>query len=54
MGKNTIDRIKREVDLVAEIRKRGIDLKQQGQDLVGLCPFHQEATVSKKVIQESA
>ena len=34
-----IDRIKREVDLVALVRSKGIELKKHGsKDLVGFCP----------------
>jgi DNA primase catalytic core len=35
-----IERIKRETDLAAVIRARGVELKPSGHDLVGLCPFH--------------
>ncbi|MGH8021422.1 MAG: CHC2 zinc finger domain-containing protein, partial [Opitutaceae bacterium] len=35
-----IERIKRETDLVAVIRSRGVELKPQGGDLIGHCPFH--------------
>ena len=35
-----IERIKRETDLAAVIRSRGVELKPSGHDLVGLCPFH--------------
>jgi DNA primase len=37
-----IERIKRESDLAAVVRARGIELKPQGHDLVGLCPFHDD------------
>lgn len=37
-----LERIKRETDLVALVRSRGIDLKQHGSDLIGLCPFHED------------
>jgi DNA primase catalytic core len=37
-----IERIKRETDLAAVARARGIELKPQGGDLVGLCPFHDD------------
>ena len=36
-----IERIKRETDLAAVVRSRGVELKRQGGDLVGRCPFHQ-------------
>jgi DNA primase len=36
-----IDRIKRETDLLALVRSRGIDLEKHGsKDWKGLCPFH--------------
>lgn len=35
-------RLKREVDLVALVRRRGVVLKPHGDDLVGLCPFHDD------------
>ncbi|MGH8017263.1 MAG: CHC2 zinc finger domain-containing protein [Opitutaceae bacterium] len=37
-----LDKMKRSIDLAAVIRSRGIDLKPQGHDLVGLCPFHDD------------
>ena len=33
-------RIKRETDLAALARSRGVELKPRGNDLVGRCPFH--------------
>jgi len=44
-----IDRIKRETDLAAVIRARGIELKSQGGDLVGRCPFHDDHDPSMRV-----
>jgi DNA primase catalytic core len=44
-----IDRIKRETDLAAVIRSRGVELKPQGRDLVGLCPFHEDHDPSLRV-----
>ncbi|TAL41058.1 MAG: toprim domain-containing protein, partial [Salinibacterium sp.] len=44
-----IERIKRETDLAAVIRARGVDLKPQGHDLVGLCPFHEDHDPSMRV-----
>ncbi len=35
-----LERIKREVDLVALVRGRGIELRPHGKDLAGRCPFH--------------
>jgi len=37
-----IRRLKREVDLVRLVRRRGVVLKSQGEDLLGLCPFHDD------------
>ena len=44
-----IERIKRETDLAAVIRARGVELKPQGHDLVGLCPFHEDHDPSMRV-----
>jgi len=44
-----IVRIKREADLAAVIRTRGVELKPQGGDLVGLCPFHDDHAPSLRV-----
>ena len=34
--------MKREVDLAAQVRRCGIELKRHGKDLIGLCPFHDD------------
>jgi DNA primase len=44
-----LDRIKRETDLAAVVRSRGVALKAQGGDLVGLCPFHDDKNPSLHV-----
>lgn len=44
-----ITRIKRETDLAAVVRARGVELKPQGADLVGLCPFHPDTHPSLHV-----
>ena len=44
-----IERIKRETDLAAVVRSRGIELKPQGGDLIGLCPFHSDTRPSLHV-----
>jgi DNA primase catalytic core len=44
-----ITRIKRETDLAAVVRSRGVALKPQGGDLLGLCPFHADETPSLHV-----
>src|SRR5271154_7380651 len=44
---NEIERIKREIDLVALVRSKGIELKRHGgKDLAGRCPFHEDDTAS--------
>jgi DNA primase catalytic core len=42
ISEDEIERIKRETDLAAVIRSRGVALKPQRGDLVGLCPFHDD------------
>jgi DNA primase len=37
-----IDRLKRDIDLAALVRGRGIELRQHGANLLGLCPFHND------------
>ena len=38
-----INRVKRETDLVALVRSRGIELRKHGsKDLIGRCPFHDD------------
>ena len=44
-----IERIKRETDLAAVVRSRGVALKPQGGDLLGLCPFHPDENPSLHV-----
>jgi len=44
-----IEKIKREADLAAVVRSRGVDLKPSGHDLVGLCPFHKDHEPSMRV-----
>jgi DNA primase len=44
-----LEGMKRSIDLAAVIRARGIELKPQGGDLVGLCPFHEDKTPSLHV-----
>ena len=42
-----LERIKREIDLAALVRAKGIDLKPHGQGhLAGRCPFHDDQTPS--------
>ena len=44
-----IARIKQGTDLAAVIRARGVELKPQGGDLVGRCPFHDDHDPSMRV-----
>jgi DNA primase catalytic core len=44
-----ITRIKRETDLAAVVRSRGVALKPAGGDLIGLCPFHADENPSLHV-----
>jgi DNA primase catalytic core len=44
-----IERIKREADLAAVVRARGVELKPSGHDLIGLCPFHDDKSPSLHV-----
>jgi DNA primase catalytic core len=46
-----IERVKREIDLVALVQSRGIELKKRGEgDFIGRCPFHQDKETSNLVI----
>lgn len=42
IGQDAIERVKREVDLVALVRAAGVDLKRKGANWLGLCPFHDD------------
>jgi hypothetical protein len=44
-----IEKIKTETDLAAVVRARGVELRPQGGDLVGLCPFHDDKSPSLHV-----
>lgn len=37
-----IDRLKRDVPVADLVRARGIELRGHGENLVGLCPFHDD------------
>jgi DNA primase catalytic core len=43
------DAIKRAVDLVAVIQSRGVELRHEGKDWIGLCPFHADTKPSLRV-----
>ncbi|HTW97644.1 MAG TPA: CHC2 zinc finger domain-containing protein, partial [Acidimicrobiales bacterium] len=47
-----LERLKREVDLVALVEAAGVALRKAGADLVGCCPFHDDATPSLVVSPE--
>jgi len=40
--KDELERLKKETDLAALVRARGVELKRHGKDLLGLCPFHDD------------
>ena len=44
-----LERLRREVDLAGLVLGHGVVLNKQGEDLVGLCPFHEESTPSFRV-----
>ena len=41
-----LERLKRESDLVSLVQAAGVELRRHGADLVGRCPFHDDATPS--------
>ena len=41
-----LEELKSRVSLERLATERGVKLKREGHDLVGLCPFHTEATPS--------
>jgi DNA primase catalytic core len=41
-----LERLKREIDLVALVRSKGVKLEPHGKDLIGLCPFHDDKNPS--------
>lgn len=41
-----LQRIKKEIDLAALVRSRGLELKVHGHDFIGLCPFHEDRNPS--------
>lgn len=46
MKPDDLNQLKKKTDLVAVATARGVKLTQQGNDFVGLCPFHPEETPS--------
>lgn len=47
-----IERLKEEVSLQRLVELAGVELRRQGKDLVGLCPFHEERTASLVISPE--
>jgi len=47
--KETIERIKRDVDLAALVRAKGVKLKKNGKGYFGLCPFHDDHNPSLSI-----
>jgi len=47
-----IGRIKKEVSVKELAEAKGVDLKQHGKDLIGLCPFHDDKTPSLVITPE--
>jgi DNA primase catalytic core len=46
-----IERVKRETDLMALIRSRGIELRRHGtKDLIGRCPFHDDGQTPNLIV----
>ena len=41
-----IEAIKSQIDLVALVRAKGVELKTHGDNLIGLCPFHDDTNPS--------
>ncbi len=47
--KETIERIKKDVDLAALVRAKGVQLKKNGKSYFGLCPFHDDHNPSLSI-----
>lgn len=47
-----LDRLKREVSLLALVEAAGITLKRHGKDYLGLCPFHDDKEPSLVISPE--
>ena len=46
-----LERIKRETDLVALVRSRGVEMKTHGsKDFVGKCPFHEDVATGNFIV----
>ncbi len=49
---DVVERLKEEVSLVRLVELAGVELRRQGKDLVGLCPFHEDRSPSLVVSPE--
>lgn len=49
-----IERLKEEVSLQRLVELAGVELKRQGKDLVGCCPFHDDRTPSLVISPQKA
>jgi len=47
--KETIKRIKKDVDLAALVKAKGVELKKNGKSYFGLCPFHDDHNPSLSI-----
>jgi len=47
--RETIEAIKRDVDLVPLVEAKGIELKKNGKGYFGLCPFHDDSNPSLSI-----
>ena len=49
IGAEDLEQLKRETDLVALVQASGVELSGSGDNLRGLCPFHEESEASFSV-----
>ena len=49
ISEEELERIKREVAVQRLAEARGVELRRHGKDLIGLCPFHDDAKPSCSV-----
>jgi len=49
IGKEKIERIKKDIDLPALVRAKGVKLKKNGKSFFGLCPFHDDHNPSLSI-----
>jgi DNA primase len=47
-----LERLKATVSLVRLVESSGVELKRQGKDYFGRCPFHEDKTPSLSVMPE--